>query len=262
MYGYGAYRTAEMTPPLADCLKRARKEIEDQYEVRVKLVNPKASFADDWNALCEDIFRDRDTATDWDEKAEILRLYGALPEVYSLIRVPIVLWLEAQHAHDTGQHERAWAALVRCNYYLGMCSAHETKKEAAARGGRHSARRKLPLKNMVLDALKSMGDNSHQRKQDVWAALVPMMEAFKPLTDEQIAQQIKASRLRRDTLEVYRDTFDKLGQPGKSGIGATVGARQLLKRWSNGDTDIQRELARVVSGRLDTRAKRSKAGRT
>lgn len=258
MYGYGAYRTSEMTPPLADCIKRARKEIEDQYEVRAKLLDPKASFTNDWNTLCERIFSDGETATEWDETAEVLRVYGALPEVFALIRVPIVLWLEAKLSFDNHDPQRAWAALVRCNYYLGMCSAHETKRERAARGGRHSAQRTLQLKNMVLERLRSMQTDAYPKKQDVWAILVPEMEAFTPANEKEITREMQVKRWGRDPIDIYRDTFDRRGKPGKSSHGKSYNPAQLIRRWTTGDADIRRELVRVVAGDLNTRASRKK----
>lgn len=260
MYGYGAFRTDEDTPTLEDCLRRARSEIEDLYEIRAKLLNPGVDFAAEWNALCDEVIANEHAATEFDDGADLLRTMGALPEFYGLIRVPILLWLEAQKARHAGEMNRAWAALVRCNYYLGMCGAHETKQERATRGGRHSSERTLPLKRMVLDMLRAMGNKSHATKQDVWNVIVPAMKSFTP------PQQVETNEQRRDRMfrspkEIYRDTFDRRGSLEKSKLGKSANPEKLIRDWANKDAEVSQEFKRIVAGPLNTRARPKKAAR-
>jgi len=256
MYGYGSFRTDQETPTLEDCLTRARADIEDLYKVRAKLLNAGVMFEDEWDALCDEVSADDHAATRFDDGADLLRTMGALPEFYALIRVPIVLWLEAQKARHANDRERAWSALVRCNYYLGMCGSHETMREQAARGGRNSAGRTAPLKRMVLEKLAGMADKSQETKQDVWAQIVPAMETFSP-PEEVESEADRLARMFRSPLEIYRDSFDRKGTLGKSKHGKSTNPKKLLQDWTNKDPEIRSEFERVVKAGLNTRSKRA-----
>jgi hypothetical protein len=259
MYGYGAYRSTEETPSLADCLSRARADIQDQYILRAVPANPDVKFASEWNALCDYIGKGEGNATELDDNAELLRLSALIPEIYVLLRVPMALWIEAQLSYDHGSHDRAWAALVRCNYYLGMCSGHETAKECSARGGRHAAERTHRLRQFVIEMLSAMSDKSRATKQDVWHEILPKMVAFKPPVTIEDEREAFRKRLDRSPIEIHRASLDRRGSIGKSASGTSTNPEQLLKRWTNRDAQIKQEFVRIVKGDLNTRAKRAKS---
>lgn len=258
MTGFGVYHSKEESPDLPHCLERARRDIQSQYKIRAKLLNADLSFLETWKRVRHLVFREQMVASEWDRDANMLKLTGELPEVYALTRVAIAFWLESKVALSNRQHLRSWTALVRCNYYLGMCCAHETKKERSARGGRHTARRLAPLRAMVLESLAEMETDSHATKQDVWEVLLPKMRAFKtpPPSAEQILEQQR--RVARGPEEIYEGTFDRVHSNKKSSESKSTNPRRLIMDWTRGDTEIRSEIARISLASLNTRARRPK----
>ncbi|BBQ13558.1 hypothetical protein WP1W18C01_39180 [Stenotrophomonas maltophilia] len=259
MFGQGIYRSYDETPELDECLQRAQEDIRIAYNVRAKQANPLCSFVDEWNLLCEDIIGGKDTASRLDLIANDMRIHGALPEVHILIRVPIVLWLEAKRAFDTGDRDRSWAALVRCNYYIGMCYSHETHIERASRGGKKSSQYVPYLRSMLLERLKGMEDKSRATKQEVWKELVPLMASFRAPTSEDINTTSAAHR--KEAGQGSNSTASAAAS-GKSAAGRSQNPEQLIRRWTNSDKEIRSEFERVVVADLNTRAKRSTQAKT
>ncbi|WP_414489515.1 hypothetical protein [Stenotrophomonas maltophilia] len=254
MFEQGIYRSDDETPELDECLQRARADIEIAYNIRAKRANPLCSFVDEWNLLCGDIIGGNDTASRLDRIADDMRLHGVLPEVHILIRVPIVLWLEAKHAFDCGDKERSWAALARCNYYIGMCYSHETHNERSSRGGKNSSRYSPYLRSMVLERLREMADKSRATKQDIWEEIVPHMASFRAPISEELNT---ASATAKKNAEPVDNASNSNGSAGKSVYGRSQNPRQQLSRWTNGDEEIRAEFVRVAVADLNTRAKRS-----
>nr|WP_313470510.1 hypothetical protein [Stenotrophomonas geniculata] len=258
MTGFGVYHSKEESPDLPHCLERARRDIQSQYKIRAKLLNTDLSFLETWKRVRHLVFQERMVASEWDKDTNMLRLTGELPEVHALTRVAIAFWLEAKVAFNDHLHRRSWAALVRCNYYIGMCCAHETKKERSARGGRHTARRLAPLRTMVLESLAGMETDSYATKQDVWEVLLPRMRAFKtpPPSAEQILEQQR--RVARGPEEIYEGTFDRVHSNEKSSNSKSTNPKKLIQVWTREDAEIRSEIERISRASFNTRAKRSK----
>lgn len=258
MPGFGVYHSKEESPDLPHCLERARRDIQGQYKIRAKLMNADLSFLEVWKRVRHLVFRERMVASEWDEDLNMLRLTGELPEVHVLTRVAIAFWLESKVALSNNLHLRSWTALVRCNYYLGMCCAHETKKERSARGGRHTARRLAPLRAMVLESLAGMETDSYATKQDVWEVLLPKMRTFKtpPPSAEQILEQQR--RVARGPEEIYEGTFDRVHSNEKSSKSKSTNPKKLIQDWTRGDAEIRSEIVRISRAGLNTRARRPK----
>ncbi len=195
--------------------------MEVEFSLRVLPLNRVGTYAEVWNGLLDRVEEDRHLATKLDNEIQLLRSMNVVPEVHELIEAAMLFLLEAQIAHDAHDAGRAWAALVRCNYYLGTCSSHATQLELTALGGRITGSRIVPLRNMVVALLKEMPDNSRATKQELWAEILPAMKSF-----------------------------------GKDHRARSTNPRQLLQRWTNHDPAIHPEFARVVEGNLNTRARR------
>ncbi len=255
MHEHGTFRTTEETPTLDACLTYAKEQIQIIYKIRVPLLNKDVTFESEWEAIYAGVIDDPDTATRLDDNFEFLKNRGYLPEVYVLIRAAIALWLEALRAYQLYDHERAWAALTRCNYYLGMSSGHETKKERSARGGRHAAARTARLKERIIKELNEMKDNSYQTKQDVWNVLLPIMS--EPTPENKIDDDEWVRRLGLSSVESYQESFDRPAQLGKSKAGKSTNPTQLLRRWTNQDATIKSEFIRIVARPLNTRRMRT-----
>ncbi|HDX0827431.1 TPA: hypothetical protein RNS97_001043 [Stenotrophomonas maltophilia] len=195
--------------------------MEVEFHLRVLPLKRGGSYADIWNSLVDRVAQDRHLATKLDDELQMRRAMNFVPEVHELIEAAMLFLLEAKMAHDANDADRAWAALVRCNYYLGTCSSHATRLELTALGGRITGSRIVPLRNMVVEMLKAMPDNSRATKQDLWAEILPAMQTF-----------------------------------GGDHQARSTNPRQLLQRWTNHDPAVHPQFARVVEGSLNTRARR------
>lgn len=258
MPGFGVYDSEREAPDLPQCLERARRDMESMYKIRAKLFKVKSSFLNEWKWVRYYVFKERMLASEWDRKANMLRLCGELPQAHILIRVAIAFWLEAKVALNHHLHMRSWSALVRCNYYLGMCSGHESKKERSSRGGRHTGRRLAPLRAMVLQTLNGMKTDSHATKQDIWGILIPMMRTFRapPPSNEPTLEQKR--RVARGSFEIYEGTFDRVYSIDKSATSKTTNPEKLIMDWTRKDAVIRAEIMRISRAGPNTRARRSK----
>ncbi|MEN5096213.1 hypothetical protein [Stenotrophomonas sp. TWI1409] len=257
MFGTGAFRTDLPTPTLLECLERAKAEIEVVFSVRGVIFNPGVTFADEWGWIRSEGEDRPDYASEFDDWVEIFRTKGTLPEVYFILRASMSLWFEAESAHQSGDLDRAWAALVRCNFFLGMCCSHESHRERSSRAGRNSAKRTLPLREMVLEMLSAMPDKSRATKQEIWDEIVPAMSSFIPPGDVQEGPLDWVRKLGRPPTEQYRETFHRRGKGEKSRHGRSADPAKLLRTWTNNNEEIRQQFFRVVAGPLTTRRKRS-----
>lgn len=195
--------------------------MEVEYSLRVLPLKRAGTYAEVWNSLIDRVDEDRHLASRMDDDIQLLRSLNVVPEVHELIEAAMLFLLEAQIAHDAHEAGRAWAALVRCNYYLGTCSSHATQLELTALGGRITGSRIVPLRKMVIELLKQMPDDSRATKQELWTEILPAMEKF-----------------------------------GKDHQARSTNPRQLLQRWTNHEPAVRDEFVRVVEGSLNTRARR------
>lgn len=249
----GAYRSNGPTPCLEEFLACSRNYIEIQFELRVTPRNFGSTFSEEWNTICDilTLHPSEDgamNATQMDRSACFHEMLAStVPDTCVLIRVAMALCVEAHLARDNNEMEQAWAALVRCNYYIGKCSGAESLTERSARGGRHSSPKKVDrLRTMVLTMLSGMGNKSQPRKQDVWNLVVPEMAAFKPGGSADLARAGSTGREQSRTGRKSAGSLDKVQ------LGRSSNPRQLLQRWTNHDPEIKKEFERIVIADLNT----------
>lgn len=142
------YHRESPTPSLDDCLRWTRLTIQIAYKTRAEAWQG-STVRDAWNSVC-----------DWlgsDDKNSASRLASLLdaawigaPVPADALAIATAFWVEAAHAHDSSDPERAWAALMQASYYLGMASGPDTAFERASRGGTSRGENYEPVRKLIV----------------------------------------------------------------------------------------------------------------
>ena len=164
------------TPSLDDSLFWTREKIMIQYwSKEAASGGPRADDA--WNHVLEW----------WDSSSvntasRLTRIPYAMiknwPHPEDALFIANAFWIEAAVARDGQEPDRAWAALMQSNYYLGMASGPNSSYEIGARGGSARRMKYAPLRALVLRWLDRLPEASFTSAKAVREAVLPKVKNF------------------------------------------------------------------------------------
>jgi hypothetical protein len=206
------YQSNAPTPSLADCLRWTQLTIHIVYKDRAELRRG-VTVAAAWNGICDWLGSEKQNSA-----SRLVNLVDApwtgAPEPIDALSLATAFWVEAAHAHDRGDPDRSWAALLQANYYLGMASGPETSAERSSLGGSGKKDNFELLRKLLLRWLGRLPEQSFTSAKEAREAVLPKVEKL-----------CKRFRSRRSTNPM-----------------------QLMKDWTEDREDVRQAFERLVRG--------------
>lgn len=143
------------------CLDHAKIRIMAQYFVRAPYKN-NLTFNQFWTDVCDVQGRASpdNQASTWAERVEVSPIDG--PEAYAALFCAGVYWCDALKEIDAKDKDRAWAALLRCNYFIGMACGPKSASDVQSAGNEASNKQKNKFRN----ELRVVFQNWLERQKD------------------------------------------------------------------------------------------------
>lgn len=195
----------DIDPMLGDYLAGTRNEIESTYKFRIE-GKFELKFDEFWAQADEFMFNEaREKVRDARAIAMLCESRGVPdPAVKQSLELSIYYWLEANHAMLSRKDERrGWAALARCQHYLGIASAPPSANERKSWGGWVAAEGFQQLPSILEEILSEFEENQFPTLKDAMQVIVPRVQSIIPNRTPKTPSRLKArSEFLRDKKQI------------------------------------------------------------